>query len=207
MAAVKWIFVALFGLASLGSFGMAFVESGVPSPRPSSGPVSLPAVELRAFPNKVEVAKKAAPATPPPETAEVKRAPAPAPAAESPPKAPAEKTPVETAKVAPEETAPKAPAASPAPAAAAAPPAAAPVPKPPPAEGTLNLRASNNAEVYMDGKKLGASPILGLSARVGNHKVRFDCYDDAGNTVTGAVQIVSVKASTESDVEFTCVEE
>lgn len=202
MTAVKWIFVALFGLASVGSFGMAFVESGASSARPSTGPISLPPIELRPFPLAGAVAKAA-----PTETAEAK--PTPAPVAEPLPKAPApapaEKAPVETAKAVPVEAAPK--TAVPPPAPAAAPPAAAPVPRQPPPEGSLNLRASNNAEVYLDGKKLGASPILGLNVRAGNHKVRFDCYDDAGNTVTGAVQTVSVKASEESDVEFTCVEE
>jgi hypothetical protein len=68
----------------------------------------------------------------------------------------------------------------------------------------LNLRASDTADVYLDGKKLGGSPLLGVKAKVGNHKVRFDCYDAAGNTLTGAAQTVSVKADGETDVEFTC---
>jgi len=83
-------------------------------------------------------------------------------------------------------------------------PVVAKPPPPPPAEGMLNLRASDTADVYLDGKKLGGSPLLGVKAKVGNHKVRFDCYDAAGNTLTGAAQTVSVKADGETDVEFTC---
>lgn len=71
-------------------------------------------------------------------------------------------------------------------------------------EGHLNLRASDTADVFVDGKKVGSSPVLGFKAKAGAHKVRFDCYDAAGNTVAGPVQTVSVAADTESDVEFTC---
>jgi hypothetical protein len=45
---------------------------------------------------------------------------------------------------------------------------------------------------------------LGVKAKVGNHKLRFDCYDAAGNTVAGPAQTVAVKAEAEVDVEFTC---
>ena len=76
--------------------------------------------------------------------------------------------------------------------------------KAPAAEGMLNLRASDTADVYLDGKKLGGSPLLGIKARVGNHKVRFDCYDAAGNTVAGPLQTISVKADAEVDVEYPC---
>jgi hypothetical protein len=68
----------------------------------------------------------------------------------------------------------------------------------------LNLRASDTADVYLDGRKLGGTPLLGVKAKVGNHKLRFDCYDAAGNTVAGPVQTVAVKAEAEVDVEFTC---
>lgn len=77
-------------------------------------------------------------------------------------------------------------------------------PKAPPAEGVLNLRATDTADVYLDGKKLGGSPLIGIKARVGNHKVRFDCYDAAGNTVAGPAQTISVKADAEVEVEYPC---
>ncbi|HEY0880688.1 MAG TPA: hypothetical protein VGD87_04105, partial [Archangium sp.] len=90
-------------------------------------------------------------------------------------------------------------AAKPAPEPVAAKPAPAP-----PAEGTINLRASDTADVFLDGKKLGGSPLLGVKAKAGPHKVRFDCYDAAGNTVAGTPQTVTVKADAEVDVEFPC---
>ena len=69
---------------------------------------------------------------------------------------------------------------------------AEPAPKPEPvaakpasADGLINLRATDTADVYLDGKKLGGSPLLGVKAKIGNHKVRFDCYDAAGNTIAG----------------------
>jgi hypothetical protein len=83
-------------------------------------------------------------------------------------------------------------------------PGAAAAPKPLAAEGQLNLRASDTADVFVDGKKAGSSPVLGFKVKVGTHKVRFDCYDTAGNTVAGPVQTVNVAADTETDVEFTC---
>ena len=92
---------------------------------------------------------------------------------------------------------------------AAKPDAGAPavVIRPPPqpvGEGLLNLRASDTADVFVDGKKVGGSPIEGLKVRAGAHKVRFDCYDAAGNTVPGAAKTVTVVADSEENVEFTC---
>lgn len=120
---------------------------------------------------------------------------------------PAEPKPAEVAAAKPPEPKPAEPKpAEPKPAVAANPPAVAapPAPKAVAAEGLLNLRASDTADVYLDGKKLGGSPLLGVKAKQGNHKVRFDCYDAAGNTVAGPVQVVSVKPDAEVDVEFTC---
>ncbi len=181
MAAVKWIFVVLFGLAGAGALGMGFVSGGV-----SRTPVltSAPAITLRPF------AEGSIGAAAAPKAAE--------PVAEKPAEPVAEK-PAEPAAAKPEPV-----AAKPEPVAAKPEPVAAKPPPPPPAEGMLNLRASDTADVYLDGKKLGGSPLLGVKAKVGNHKVRFDCYDAAGNTLTGAAQTVSVKADGETDVEFTC---
>lgn len=107
----------------------------------------------------------------------------------------------------------KAPAV-PAPAPVVPAPVAAPVPAPvvakPPApatasgDGVLNLQASDTADVFVDGKRMGASPVLGVKVKVGAHKVRFDCYDAAGNTVAGAVQNVTAVADKEVDVSFAC---
>ena len=80
-------------------------------------------------------------------------------------------------------------------------------PPPPPqpvGEGLLNLRSSDTADVFVDGKKVGGSPIEGLKVRAGAHKVRFDCYDAAGNTVPGTAKSVTVAADAEESVEFTC---
>lgn len=80
-------------------------------------------------------------------------------------------------------------------------------PPPPPqpvGEGLLNLRASDTADVYVDGKKVGGSPIEGLKVRAGTHKVRFDCYDAAGNTTPGAAKSVTVAADGEQSVEYEC---
>ncbi len=72
------------------------------------------------------------------------------------------------------------------------------------ADGVLNLQATDTADVFVDGKRMGASPVLGVKVKVGAHKVRFDCYDAAGNTVAGAVQNVTAVANQEVDVSFTC---
>lgn len=213
MAVVKWIFVVLFGLGGLGALGLGFVEGGV-SRTPTLATV-MP-VALRPFPaGAVSAAAKpeAKPAAPTPDAAPAEVAKAepepakPPEAAKAEPAKPPEPAKAEAAK--PEPAKPevaKAEAPKPEPKAEAAKP---PEPKPapvaaPPAEGMLNLRASDTADVYLDGKKLGGSPLLGVKAKVGNHKVRFDCYDAAGNTVTGAVQTVAVKPDAETEVDFTC---
>lgn len=242
MAAVKWIFVVIFGLGSAGSLAMAFVESGGPR---TSVERKAPAVALRDFPQMTavgtapEAAKTPEPVaakTPEPEpaktpepvaakTPEPEPAKTPEPAAKPPepkaepvaakppePKAApvAAKPPEPEPKAEPKaEPAAKPPEPKPEPVAAKPPepkpePVAAPAPKP---EGILNLRASDTADVFLDGKKLGGSPLLGIKAKVGNHKVRFDCYDAAGNTVAGPSQTITVKADQEVDVEFPCPSE
>jgi outer membrane biosynthesis protein TonB len=226
VTAVKWIVVAIFSLAALGALGMGFTSGSVGRPAELD---TQPALALRAFPSG-SVSAGAAPAAAKPgdakpaEVADAKPAEAkPAEVADAKPAEPkpAEAKPAEVAakpppaenkpppaenKPPPAENKPPAVAENkPPPAAAGTPPAAAAKPPAPAAaEGLLNLRASDTADVYLDGKKLGGSPLLGVKARAGNHKVRFDCYDAAGNTVAGPVQVVSVKADGEVDVEFTC---
>ena len=212
MAAVKWIFVVVFGLGSAGALGMAFVSGGVSRP---VTPRTAPAIALRQFPVMVasvgtprapDVAKEPPVAKEPeptrPEPVAVKP---PEPAAK-PPEPVAAKTPAPVAK--PPAPAAKPPAPKPEPVAKAEPePAPKPEPvaaKPAAVEGLINLRATDTADVYLDGKKLGGSPLLGIKAKVGNHKVRFDCYDAAGNTVAGPVQVIAVKADGEVDVEYPC---
>jgi hypothetical protein len=70
----------------------------------------------------------------------------------------------------------------------------------------LNLRATNTADVYVDGKKVGSSPLLGFKVKAGEHRVRFDCYDAAGNAIAGPMKTVAVKPDEEQDMEFTCPE-
>lgn len=145
------------------------------------------------------------PPPPPPSkpTALVVADPEPAPAPKPPP-APAP-TPAAAPAAAPAPT----PAAKPAatkPAAAAAPsaPGAAPVPVVE-GEGTLNLKAVGEADVYIDGRKAGKSPIEGKVVPAGNHRVRFDCYGSDGKPIRGVDQNVRVSADMDSDVDFNCL--
>ena len=73
---------------------------------------------------------------------------------------------------------------------------------PPPID--LELRASDTADVYIDGRKVGGSPVLGHRVKAGKHKVRFDCYDAAGEAQQGVVQTVDVAVEGERDVEYEC---
>ncbi len=143
------------------------------------------------------VALAEAPKTPPP--APVAKAPeAPKPVAPAPiAKAPEAPKPVVVA------AAPKPPPA-PAPAKAEKPEGESEGEDTAPPEGILNLRASDTAEVFLDGKKLGGSPVTGIKVAPGKHKVRFDCYDASGGTVQGTPQTISVPADGEKDVEFEC---
>jgi hypothetical protein len=89
----------------------------------------------------------------------------------------------------------------------AAPAVAAAAPRPPPVgDGLLNLRASDTADVYLDGRKIGSSPLNNVRARSGPHKLRFDCYDAAGNAIAGQVKMITVVADEEQDVEYPCPE-
>lgn len=223
MASLKWIFVVLFGLGSAGSLAMAFVTGGTPyaATERTAPPLALalrkfpqmlaraerplapPSAEgkspepVDAAPPEPVAAKPAAPVAPKPSPVVAARPePVAAKPAEANPEPVAEKLEPLEPVVAPPPAEPKEPKPEPEPVAAA--------PKAPPAEGMLNLRASDTADVYLDGKKLGGSPLLGIKARAGNHKVRFDCYDAAGNTVAGPTQTITVKADAEVEVEYPC---
>ena len=203
MTAAKWIFGVLFGLGSAGSLAMALTTDGV-----KRAPLvrTAPALALRPFPLLVASAS-AAPGKVSPATPEVALPPEPVAAPPQPvakPPAPVVKAPEPVAKPPPPVAKLPEPAAKPPEPVAKAPEPVVAAPKVPPVEGMLNLRATDTADVYLDGKKLGGSPLLGIKARVGNHKVRFDCYDAAGNTVAGPLQTIAVKADAEVDVEYPC---
>jgi hypothetical protein len=70
--------------------------------------------------------------------------------------------------------------------------------------GSLNLRASDTADVYVDGRKVGGSPILGHQVKAGSHQVRFDCLDPQGEAKKGIAQTVEVPTDGERDVEYEC---
>lgn len=209
MAALKWIVVVICSLGAAGSLGLGFMEGGVPAS--TTAPPALAPLAMRALPALPSMAAGAAAPAPVPAAA-----PKPAddakPAADEPPKPADDAKPAADAK-APAADAPK--PADPEPV-AAKPPAPAPVAKPPApkpapaaapaAEGTMNLRASDTADVYVDGKKVGGSPVVGFKSKAGTHRVRFDCYDAAGNAIAGPVKTVTVKADEEQDVDFTCPE-
>ena len=214
MASVKWIFVVVFGLGSAGALAMAVVSGGAPY---AATPRTAPPIALRQFPEmvanaappKTPVAKPAAEKAPVAEKTPEPVAAKPEPVAARPEPVAPKPVPVvvkpEPVVAKPEPVAPKPEpvAVKPEPVIAKPEPVAA-APKAPPAEGVLNLRANDTADVYLDGKKLGGSPLMGIKAKVGNHKVRFDCYDAAGNTVAGPVQTIAVKADSEVEVEYPC---
>ena len=71
-------------------------------------------------------------------------------------------------------------------------------------EGALNLKASDTAEIVIDGRKVGPSPKLGFKVKSGKHKIRFDCYDENGNLKAGKVQTVDVGPDAEVEVSYDC---
>ncbi len=143
-------------------------------PAPVPVPVPVPAKEA----DELEALKPAP-------VAEVKPAPAPAPVAAKPPPAPVAAKPPPSPK-------PAADAVVPATGGSAA------------TFGQLNLRASDTADVFVDGKKVGGSPVLGHKVKPGKHKVRFDCYDGSGEARPGVSQTYEVTAEAEKDIEYDC---
>jgi hypothetical protein len=207
MAVVKAIVGALMGLAALGLVGLGAVSGDglrtASAPALTAGPV----VSLRSFPEgagaftSVKAPDRPdTPVKPPdrpdvPDTPEVEDAGTPPPADAG---APPEK--------------PDAGAPATKPDAGSSPPDAGTTPRPKPDAGTgppvppgqLNLRASDTADVFVDGRKVGSSPVLGFKVKPGNHRVRFDCYDSAGNAITGQVQTLSVGSDKEADLDYAC---
>lgn len=174
MAAVRWLVMGGCSLGAL-AFAAVGVGHGVELRSSESTVMVAPKVALRPWPN----AFVAAVAPPAPQVPHV---------------------------AAPEASAP-APEAAHAVEAAAAPPAVPVVTAQPVTtgvDGVLFLRATETADVFVDGKRVGSAPVLGLKAKLGPHKVRFDCYDAAGNTVAGAVQNVIATAEKPVDITFAC---
>ncbi len=179
----------------------------VPAPATSAPAVAAP-------PPTGVVAKPSAPApVPAPAAPVVAAAPALAPAAKAVP-APAAPAPAPApaggvaAAAAPAPT--PAPVPSPKPVVAAAPKPAAPPAPPKPAgpklnddAGALNLKADAPAEVYVDGKRVGKTPLIGFKLNAGSYKVRFDCTVD-GAKVQGAVKPITVPPYAEVDVDHEC---
>lgn len=195
----KSVLIGVSGLLGLGALVFG-VLGGLGVSDASLPPVTVSEVRLRPFPGAAAPLPTPAAADAGPSTPTPTPTPTPAPADAGAAVAP---EPVQDAGVA-------APAPTPPPAAkdagvVAPPPPPRPNPPPQPVgEGVLNLRASDTADVYVDGKKVGGSPIDGLKVRAGTHKVRFDCYDAAGNTIPGAAKSVTVAADGEQSVEFDC---
>ncbi len=67
--------------------------------------------------------------------------------------------------------------------------------------GTLNLIANGVADVFVDGRHIGRSPVKGVSVRPGEHSVRFSCSVDASRS---AERSITVPPFAEVDVEHTC---
>jgi len=205
MSVVKLILAVLLGLAAVGLVGLgAMSADSLRTAHPATLPAAPP-VSLRAYP---EGAGAVASVTKVPDK----------------PEAPPDKVPEKTPEKQPEAEDAGAPpvavkdagappakdAGAPAPAAVDA---GAPAPKGKPdgggggpvvPPGQLNLRASDTADVFVDGRKVGSSPVLGFKVRPGTHRVRFDCYDSAGNAIQGQVQTVAVTSEKETDLDFTC---
>lgn len=206
MAALKWVMISVCSLAALGLTGFGVKGSlGLRGNEPSVPTVAK--ISLRALPAPFVVGtaspKPTATTRPAEQAVDAGVAPVVAAPVVAPPVAAVK--PDAGAAIAVVDAGAHAPVVK-----AAPPPVApvAPVPAPvvaaPVADGVLNLQASDTADVFVDGKRMGASPVLGVKVKVGAHKVRFDCYDAAGNTVAGAVQNVTAVANKEVDVSFTC---
>ncbi len=229
---MRWALIAVFTLAALGAWGLGYETSTTVALKVE--PMVLPRVAMRPLPElgkAVTVAKVDVPAAASPTPAAAALVPAAAAAAKTPapePVAAAAPTPVAAAAPPPaaeKKEAPR-PVARPAAAAPAPRPSAAADDAPAPApraaakekpadeapaaaasgagEGALNLKASDTAEIVIDGRKVGPSPKLGFKVKSGKHKIRFDCYDENGNLKAGKVQTVEVGADAEVEVSYDC---
>lgn len=229
---MKWALVGLCTLAALGAWAMglnaAAKLSGEVHPLPVPKVAMRPLPPLQGGPASAVQQPPAEKAPPAEGAAEPTRAAEPVvakepPASEvaAPSKASDEPKTVATAKEpAGQQQPPKAaPTAAPKPTAADESPAPAPQPKARPAagsesgstsppapvgEGSINLKASDTAEVVIDGRKVGPSPKLGVKLKAGKHKIRFDCYDENGNLKPGKVQVVDIAPDEEQDLDYEC---
>jgi hypothetical protein len=197
VAAVKWIVAVICGLAGVGALAAGLLDA--PHPGPLAFKASVEPVEVRALPTLTGPVLVGAGAATTPSLADPPGEPAIDPAMVANKALDAGvKTGAAIAAV-PAAGPSKADAGTKGPAAGPAAVAAAPV-----GEGVMNLQASDTADIYVDGRKVGASPIMGFKTKAGTHKVRFDCYDAAGNAMTGQVKVVLVSPEKDQDVEFTC---
>lgn len=213
MSLLKWIAVIGLGLVGLGSLGFG-VMAAAPLREKRPAPTLAPKVGLREFPGSATVATaKMQPTVPPARldggTAAQRTPDAGRPAATlDAGKAAAVDAGKPTVDAGKPDAGLKADAGRPDAGKAAEvvvrPPPPPPPPRPALPDGLLNLRASDTADIYLDGRKIGASPLMGLKVKAGVHKVRFDCYDAAGNTTPGQAQSVTVAADENKIVEFTC---
>lgn len=71
--------------------------------------------------------------------------------------------------------------------------------------GVLNLRADLPATVYVNGKKVGNAPALGVKANPGKVTVRFDCVVEDVR-VKGKNRTVNLAAKGTANVDFSCIE-
>jgi hypothetical protein len=200
MNAAKSAFVAVCALGGVGAVGVGFMESGGAAlAAPFVRAVS--SASVRAYPPMPVIAHRPAQTPKKPETAEptgaVKAASA---AAPSPEHASAKPPPAKP------ESAPATSDAAPKTAHAGSAEAAGVPSKAAPREAIVNLTASNTADIFIDGKKVGSSPLLGVKVRPGMHHVRFDCYDAAANVIPGEALEVSAVANEEQNVDFSCPE-
>ena len=70
-------------------------------------------------------------------------------------------------------------------------------------DGRLNLKSNGASEVWVDGKKIGRSPMQGVVVSAGKHSARFDCVGDGGAR-RGSNLSVEVPPFAEVDVDFDC---
>jgi hypothetical protein len=213
IASAAFVLVAGFFFYSAGVSAMQIGQNQSEKPvavaKGSTTPAAKPAV---AAPAAAAPAAAAPAAAAPAAAAPAAAAPAAAaPAAAAPPAAaPAAAAP---AAAAPAAAAPPVAvaAAKPAPAPAAAPAAAAPkagapkaaAPKLADDAGALNLKSDAPADVYVDGKKVGKTPLVGYRVNPGNYKVRFDCQTEGGK-VQGTAKPVNVPPYSDVDVDHEC---
>lgn len=188
MGTMKWAVVVVFGSVALGALGYGLASG--PAGAVATKTFIASALELRPFPNRAPaMAGAAAVNKPPVPAAPIADAGVPA-LPPPPPRA------VVDAGVAPRPPAPAPANPSPAPAASS--------PAPAVAEGTLDLQASEAADVFVDGRKVGSAPVQNLKVKAGTHKVRFDCYDSSGNSTPGQAQTATVRADEPTEITFTC---